>query len=55
MKVVYEKESGIYCVILEYPETEIRVAADSITKAKSVFIDHISQGFELAIQEQLKD
>lgn len=55
MKVIYEEESCTYCVVLEYPETEIHVAADSIAEAKSRFIDHISWIFELTIQEQLKD
>lgn len=55
MKVIYDKELGTYCVVLEYPETEIHVVADSIAEAKSRFIDHISWVFELTIQEQLKD
>ena len=55
MKITYNKKSDVYCVDLEYPETEIYIKADEITEVKDMFVAHMSWLFEETIREQLKN
>lgn len=55
MKITYNKKSDIYCIDLEYPETEMYIRADNIAEVREMFIEHMAWLFDLTLCEQLKD
>ena len=55
MKISYNKNSEIYQIDLEYPETQLCLKAENIVEAKDMFIEHMSWLFEEALREKLKD
>lgn len=55
MKIGYNDNSEIYYIYLEYPETEIYIKANDIVEARETFIKGMTQLFDEAVREQLKD
>lgn len=55
MKVIYEPYEGLYLVKIEYPETLTWINTRDITVAKEKFIESMTELFNDAICEALKD
>lgn len=55
MKIHHNNKMNIWCVDLEYPETEIYIKAEDIVQARETFIKHMTWLFDATLREQLKD
>ena len=55
MKITYNEERQAYCVLIEYPETEIWVAGDNIAEARREFAVYMTNLFDNTLRKQLKD
>jgi hypothetical protein len=55
MKIVYDTKDNIYIVKVEYPETEIWISTNDIAKARSEFVERMTQVFDNAVCDKFTD
>ena len=55
MKIRHNRKVNIWCIDLEYPETEIYIKAEDIAQVRETFINRMVWLFEATLREQLKD
>ena len=55
MKILYNSETNVYCIDLEYPEIETYIKADNIAEVRETFINRMAWLFDTTLREYLKD
>lgn len=55
MKIIYDTKEDMYLVKVEYPETEIWIKTNDITKARAEFIEQMARAFDDAVCDKFKD
>jgi len=55
MKIVYDSENDIYCIKLNYPETELCIIADNIVEVRKRFIEMMTSVFDYTIKNSLEE
>lgn len=55
MKIIYDDKQEMYYVELEYPENIVHVNTKDIAEAREYLIKNITELFNNAVNEQLKD
>lgn len=55
MKIVYDNKEDMYLIKAEYPETEIWIKTNDISKARSEFAERMTRTFDNAVCEKFKD
>lgn len=52
MKIFYE--NGVYNIITEYPETDIKISTTNIAEAKKFYIDYLMNIFDETVHKNSK-
>lgn len=55
MKIIYDTKEDMYLVEVEYPETEIWIKTNDITKARAEFVECMARAFDDAVCDKFTD